>query len=174
MIVSTLGRKVFDQVKLQETIINAWWIEKKLQLMQINGLVKMINNSKKDDLDYIDGYLPNFKWSFRKKPINIDNYEELFYLMQLLDEDFPWGHWSEIIEIDDFKLFHECLSIASMNRKGNLPYSLAIYKSKKREIINSNQYLNNSYINSAEKVKTPDNSLDNSIKLKWDEIKNRI
>jgi len=173
MITSTLGRKVFDQVELRPTIENAWWVERRLQKMQINGLVKMIRSSKELRTDYIDGYISQYKWSFRNDSINIDNCEELFYILQLLSVDFSWGMWKDILMIDDVGLLHQCIQTAVMNNKGNLSYSLAIYRSRKQELQNKMDEISRYQIPSTQIIGTIHNvSID--LKDKWKEIKTKI
>ena len=174
MILSTLGRKVFDQVNLDQTINNAWWVECRLQKMQINGLVKMIQSSRKKTIDYIDGYISKFKWSFRKDSIDILDCEELFYILQNLNEDFPWGMWSDLILIDDIFLLMECINIAKTRNKNNLSYIMAIYRGKKQEINNHTELINNAYIKSAQKIDMSDNTTSDSVIQTWNNLKGLI
>jgi hypothetical protein len=126
---STLARKVFDQVEMEENLINSFWVEQRLQKMQINGLVKMIQGSPKKDLKYIDGYLPRYKWAFRPIELDISGCFDIYCLLQQFDQDFPWGKWEELSQIRDLITFSECISYSSKNIKP-LVYAFAMYRGK--------------------------------------------
>ncbi len=138
MIMSSLARKVFDQTDLFVRIDNAWWVERRLQQMQINGLVKMINQSKKKEVDYIDGYAPKFGWASRTGGgLNIADYIWLYELVQCLDVDYPWGMWGDLLSINlgDINAFKEASHLAKQYGKNNLPYVLTIVIQRKQEAV---------------------------------------
>lgn len=177
MIISTLARKVFDQTDIPQDLTWAWWVELKLQLMRINGLVKMINASKKIEKGYIDGYLPRYKWSFRpeNERLKIGGFAWFYSLIQNLSEDFNWGDWSTIITIseDDVELISECIGASIAYSKPYMAYMLAIYKSQLQEIhqkhLEQIQAINNSVGGEFCRVVRSE-----STKLKWESLRNLI
>lgn len=141
MIMSTLCRKVFQQVSLDENLMNAFWVERRLQVMQINGLVKMIQQSPKNEIEYIDGYLPRYKWAFRPSVLDISKTFDIYCLIQQFDTDFPWGAWEDLSKVTDIITFKECILYASQNFKP-LSYAFAMYQSKTDMIEQCRQKVN--------------------------------
>jgi len=173
IVVSSLTRKVFDQISCPQNVDWAWWIEQKLQKMQINGLVKMIQQSKKMDMKYIEGYLPKFKWAFRKNSINISHCDWLFCFIQSLDVDFNWNIWEQLVQIktDDMKIFQESMNIAFSRNNSNLNYILAIFFDKRYEFYQKIEELRNNITSFEEEEKKE--ITDKSIQ-KWNNLKDLL
>lgn len=129
---STLARSVFDQTCIDCTLVNAWWVECMLQTLKINGLVKMINGSKCNDVSYIEGYLPKYKWALRPQKLDIDKCAILFEIIQITEQDFSWGCWSELVTVSDIVLFKECI-LTAVRFGAGLSYALTIYKNKEMQ-----------------------------------------
>jgi len=132
VVMSTLARKVFDQTSIPQDIIWAWWVEQRLQKMAINGLVKMIQSSKKLEINYIDGYLLKYKWSYRDTNLVISGHGWAFSVIQEIGEDFDWGLWSKIVQLkaEYFEIFSEAIGTALARGISNLSYAMAIYESE--------------------------------------------
>ena len=131
---SNLGRKVLEQTNIpQDDMDWLWWVEKRLQTFRINALVQMVQNSKQMDRDYIDGYAKRYKWGIRPETdrIFIADHEWLFYLIQQVGVDFPWGLWSDFVRINDPELLSRSVNIM-MNRSAirSHSYWVGIYKSE--------------------------------------------
>ena len=175
MVMSSLCRKVFQQVELEENLINAFWVEKRLQTMQINGLVKMIQQSRKFDIEYIDGYLPRFKWAFRPIPLDISGCFDIYCLLQQFSSDFPWGTWVEIVDIKDINLFSECITF-SVNNYKPLAYTIAMYQGKNSQQLQYHQQVVNSLaIRNLQNFITIPNiaetQIEATIKDEWEKLK---
>lgn len=138
MICSSLTRKVFEQTSLNQTIDTAWWVEQKLQLMKINGLVKMVQGSPNLGTRYIDGYLPKFKWALRPihDMVSIEDHRWLFDILQNLVVDFPWNLWRELslIPETDAEMLMDSVYKAR-DYSTSLNYVLSIYRADKTEIV---------------------------------------
>lgn len=174
MVVSTLCRKVFDQVGLEENLLNAFWVEGRLQLMQINGLVKMIQGSKKLDIQYIDGYLARYKWAFRPVVLDIAGCFDIYCLLQQFDQDFPWGQWSELAAIKNIEIFKECILFASQNFKP-LVYALAMYRGKVEELKNMSDIVNKAISNQSQIVVEPISEAERRhLDEEWNKMKHHI
>ncbi len=183
MILSTLGRKVVDETDIMfiggiNYIDWAWWIECRLQIYRINGLVKMINNSAKMELDYIDGYHNKYKWALRPttESIDISDFKWLFYFLQNLSQDFPWGMWKELIKIShhSVKYFEDALHIANRCNKANLNYVLAIYQSDIKADIKKNEELQKAIKNSSVVLPVTNKEVGNNKREEWNKIKDKI
>ena len=137
---STLTGSVFNQTGLPFTFENAWWVERRLQFMRINGLVKMIENSKVKSPLYIDGYLPKYKWSYRPESerLNIDECLWIYDLLQVTQKSFGWDCWSDLVQIKDFMLFKEAILTAIKFGAGT-SYAIQVYKSKMQDAENRMQ-----------------------------------
>ena len=135
IVTSTLTGSVFNQTDLPLTFENAWWVERRLQFMRINGLVKMIESSKVKSPLYIDGYLPKYKWSYRPESerLNIDECLWIYDLLQVTQKSFGWDCWSELIGITDFMAFKEAILVAVKFGAG-ASYAIQVYKSKLQDV----------------------------------------
>lgn len=84
---------------------HVFFVERMLQVMKINGLVKMINQSKKhDDMNYIAGYVNKFAWAKRLKTQQREINPYLTVWLQFqnkLNSDFVWFEWDRLIEFFD-------------------------------------------------------------------------
>lgn len=144
---SDLARSVFNQTQLPIDLNNQWWVECRLQEMKINGLVKMINGSRQQDLSYIDGYFFQYKWAHRPESINIESCKQLYFgVLQLFSMDFNWGLWSEIKGITDETLFVNSVLVA-LKYGAQVSYAISVYKSEidqvkqKLEIIQQHKFV---------------------------------
>jgi len=101
------ARNCLDQIPTldQSNPEHVFFIERMLQVMKINGLIKMVNQSKKhDDMEYIAGYVNKFAWAKRLKAQQRDirGYKELwFHFQNKLNSDFIWFEWDKLIEFFD-------------------------------------------------------------------------
>jgi hypothetical protein len=177
MVMSSLARKVYGEVKLLETIKNIEWVETRLQTMKINGLVMMINKSKKqDDIKYIDGYLPKYKWASRPDGVDISGHLWAVDFMQSLTVDFPWGYWSNIITIaaNEVQLFYESIKTAVTAGPGNLPYAWAVFVGKKQALLHTKQLVSEA-VNKAKSVPVRQvEELPMAVRFEWADIRDRI
>lgn len=137
VVMSKLARKVFDQTKIPKDLLWAWWVEIKLQKMSIGGLVKMINQSKRIDMKYIDGYMPKYKWSYREDQIDISKFAWLYTMIQSLGNDFNWGLWSELVLIkpEYCEIFYDAIEETVARNIDNLSYVLEIYKGQINKVV---------------------------------------
>lgn len=163
---SDLARKVFEQTDLEINYNNAWWVEQKLQFMRINGLVKMINTSKKLELSYIDGYLPKYKWSFRKSVLDISSSEWVYGMIQGAD-DFNWGYWSNLVLVEYYHILAEAIGIAKAVGIFNIPYIFAIYNDKLRDLLVRKEFFTMDLVNEVK------NMSDITIE-EWEQIKDNL
>lgn len=95
------ARLVLRQTELEESDFeNLWFVERMLQIMKMNALVKMINQSKDLSPSYIEGYLPRFSWGKRKKEeqVDISKYKlEYLKLSTTSPKDFSWFNLVETL-----------------------------------------------------------------------------
>ena len=171
---SSLARKVFDQVELEDNFLNAWWVERRLQYMKIIGLVKWIQSSKKKEIEFMDPMAARYSWATRDEEMIIGDHFWVYELVQGLQEDFPWNYWERVValSVTDLKLLDSAIYIANSVFKGNLPYALAIFDRNKMELISRVEYT---------KQKVCDNFIPNNGKSvtvnaqnNWEQLKNLI
>lgn len=176
VVMSTLARKVFDQTELDITVVNAWWVEKKLQAMQINGLVKMIRESRKADPSYIDGYVLKYKWAKRINPINIDECMWIFEVIQNFNVDFPWGMWQELktVDVKHVDLFVDAVKYTANSGVNSLPYAMAIYNSNLLKIVTTCNMISNQISESQKILSSEQKNITNKSKLEWNKIQDYI
>jgi hypothetical protein len=175
LVMSQLARKVYEQTLIPNDLSWAWWVELRLQEVKINGLVKMINGSKKNDQKYIDGYINKYKWAFRENILNISDKAWFFSAVQFLEQDFSWNLWSKIVQIpiEHIDIIMESINIGISYNKPFLPYILAIYESKIHEqnllVETQKEAIDNQVDMSFKKVIRTE-----AVKLKWDCIKGLV
>lgn len=174
-VMSNLAKSVFDQTPCPFNVDWAWWVEQRLQKMKINGLVKMINQSKKIDQNYIDGYMPKFKWAYRENPIDISGCDWFFGIIQnLKGGEFNWFLWEKIVKIpeSDIDLVHQAM-LKSVNRfNTNLSYILAIYEYDREDLEQrvKESMPNYSHID----IDNAQYTVSDNIKKNWDYIKGKL
>jgi len=170
MIMSNLARKVFDQTDIPYEIPWAWWVEKKLQHMRINGLVQMIQKSKELDRTYIDGYLPMYKWSFRKDGIDISKFAWLYSIIQIIGEDFNWGLWEQLVKIrpDHIEILMDAIHKSMARGISNLAYILKVYEGVLDELKSLD------IMPSQVCIKMKDKNLSATVKKEWSELKDLL
>ena len=180
MILSTLGRKVLNETNIPEDDIEwYWWIERRLQDARINGLVKMINGSSKMERNHIDGYWNKYRyWAARPQfeKIIISNHRWLFDLLQMLDFDFPWGLWSDLINIpvSESEDFAKALYKSHCAGRGNLSYAMAIYRGERERKCKLQAEIDEQMQQNWELLDIKSNDFDDSKRDEWENIKNNI
>jgi hypothetical protein len=172
---SVLARKVFQQTNLPLCIQNVWWVEQRLQKYQINGLVAMINKSKKMELDYIDGYDKHgmYCWAHRGDQISIDKFDWLFQILQGLSCDFSWSAWRDLVIVDPLHmdLFIESVHAARINNTENIQYIMAIYHGMVNRVSVKNKGIEEQRIKIIEEeVK----NISPELKNEWERLRDRV
>ena len=183
MVLSKLGRKILNQTKLpQDNLELMWWIEKRLQSIKINGLVKMINEAKTDDYNKIDKLAFKYGWSARDdiEIINISRHKWFFVdFIQRFDEDFSWDLWNKIVKISHKDKLHMIIIREAMHiaiQKGvNLAYVIAVFESKLKEIMSLHTKTMQAIVMSdndmADRKKEEQKEITKESKIKWNECK---
>lgn len=173
-VLSSLAKSVFDQTPCPFTVDWAWWIEQRLQIMKINGLVKMINQSAKIDQDYIDGYMPKYRWAFREYVVDISKCDWWFGIIQVLQGTFAWSMWNEIVKIpmNDIDMVHSAI-LKSINCSNyHVAYAMSIYWSERTAIEAKVAEAQPTITNSD--IQTEIYQVSETTKSKWSEIRNKL
>jgi hypothetical protein len=120
---------VFDQTQLPRDTDTSWWVEVMLQRMKINGLVKMINSSKKLDTKYIEGYASRYKWAYRQDGFDISSSYEAWLLLcgDYFIDPFPWVSWYDIVLMSNIPLLKESISRSIKSGVRHSSYLAKIY-----------------------------------------------
>lgn len=178
MICSDLAISVFDQTNLLRDTYHAWWVELALQSMKINGLVKMINGSRSLDIEYIEGYIPKYKWALRKDVLPIHNHGWFFeYIQGINIPCFSWGAWSKIVSLDISDIEYVEKGIYAANAQGvtDLNYILKVAMGIKQQQLQNHEIqqakLNQSKITVEQAFHS---AIDNKTKQMWKEVRNLI
>lgn len=179
MILSSLGRKVLDQTNIPEENFDwYWWIERRLQTLRINALVQMINNSKKIDMDYIDGYVNKYKWGIRpaEEQLYIADHVWLFDMIQYTGVDFPWNVWAEFIKIspNHYDIVDKSIRAMFATPVRGHQYWLAIYKTEITNMYNTNMEISQALDKSKMSERNDKREITNHTYDKWKELKNII
>jgi len=134
MITSDLANSVFQQTDLEPSVEYAYWVEQMLLRMQINGLVKMICETKIKSVSSMMKLFPKYKWSHRLDPLILNNLR-LFETLQISEGgNFNWGLWPQLLLVTDTEDFKECIIIANKYHAG-LPYALKIHEGRQSLIV---------------------------------------
>mgnify|MGYP006908311327 CR=1 FL=1 len=167
---STLCRSVFDQTNVEETIQNAWWVERRLQFMKINGLVKLIQSRYRGgDVSELDVFLKMYSWAVRPSELAIKDHVWFYDLIQGMD-DFTWGMWEKIVDLkfESMTFLKEARDICKSRNMGSISYMMAIFRDEYTKTKNSLAQIDRYEIK--QKTKSPtQKSID-----KWDSLKNFI
>jgi hypothetical protein len=139
MFCSDLAKSVFDQTKLEYIPTTMWWVESMLQKLKIIGLVKMINSSKKIDLQYISGYLPRYKWANRSDGLDISSSYDTWYILctEYFDDYFPWIAWQDMVLMNNQSLLLSSIKKSLKSNVRHMSYLSKIYVNCDIDVVSS-------------------------------------